>query len=32
MYEVLILIDPDDTITSDQLAQELRRFYVGKAG
>jgi hypothetical protein len=32
MYESLILVDPDVTITAEQLAAELRRFYQGKAG
>jgi hypothetical protein len=32
MYEALILVDPDITITADRLAHELRRFYEGKPG
>ncbi len=32
MYECLILVDPVLSITAEQLAAELNRFYVGKAG
>jgi hypothetical protein len=30
MYEGLALVDPDESITPDALAAELRRFYAGK--
>ena len=32
MYESMILVDPDVIITTEQLADELRRFYSGKQG
>ena len=32
MYESLVMVDPADAITVEQLAAELRRFYEGKPG
>jgi hypothetical protein len=32
MYESLVLIDPETTITAGQLAHELRRFYASGGG